>query len=142
MTDQTGARLAWEAAFLDALRAGKGAVMAAAAAGVDRSTPYYRRGRNARFAGEWQEALEQAGAKPGKAGQRSPHWRKIFLETLAETSNIRAAAAQANVPPQTAYRQRRNDPGIRERFRVMLLDGASLGQYLRGIDSLVRKAAR
>jgi hypothetical protein len=55
-------------------------------------------------------------------------------------SSIAAATAVgggAHLLP-VVQRQQRNDAGIRERFRVFLLDGASLGQYLKGIDQLVR----
>lgn len=70
---------------------------------------------------------------------RGKHY-DVVISPADRAGSIVAAGATQLLP--VVQRQRRNDPGIRERFRVMLLDGASLGQYLRGIDSLVRKAAR
>jgi PleD family two-component response regulator len=46
-------------------------------------------------------------------------------------------AAPARLLP-VVQRQQRNETSVRSRFRVFLLDGASLGQYLKGIDQLVR----
>lgn len=37
-------------------------------------------------------------------------------------------------------RSRRNAPEVRSRFNLFLLDGASLGQYLKSIDQLVKGA--
>lgn len=37
-------------------------------------------------------------------------------------------------------RSRRNAPEVRSRFKLFLLDGASLGQYLKSIDQLVKGA--
>lgn len=124
MTDQTTNFRPWEAAFLAALREGKGAVAAAAIAGIERSTPYALRRRNARFAREWREA---APAKPGQKSaqnfRRGSQWRKPFLEALAETSNVTAAAARANVPAGTAYKTRRTTPEFRAQWNAALLEG-------------------
>jgi len=125
MTGKAREQLRWEESFLSAIRAGHTNVRAAELAGVDRSTPYSRKGRSARFASDWRNALVASGRLPQsrKPAKRTAHWRKFFLEALAETSNIRAAAAQANVPPQTAYRQRRADPEFRAQWYAALLEG-------------------
>ena len=47
----------WRAAFLDALQRTGSVQGAADEAGVERSTPYKYRRRNADFAGAWQKAL-------------------------------------------------------------------------------------
>lgn len=47
------------------------------------------------------------------------------------------APAQARMLP-ILERKRRNEADLRARFPVFLLEGASLGQYLKGIDRLVR----
>ena len=38
-------------------------------------------------------------------------------------------------------RSRRNAPEVRNRFKLFLLDGASLGQYLKGINQLLSMRA-
>ena len=64
---------------------------------------------------------------------------KRFDVVIGDLGNLDAIAAAgvAHLLP-VIQRQQRNDAGIRSRFRVFLLDGASLGQYLKGIDQLVR----
>ena len=63
----------------------------------------------------------------------------VIIGNLGNLDAI-ATAGVAHLLP-VIQRQQRNDPGIRNRFRVFLLDGASLGQYLKGIDQLVRGGA-
>ena len=43
---------------------------------------------------------QKAGEKP----MLDRHWRGLFLATLAETSNVSAAAREAEVNPSRAYR--------------------------------------
>jgi len=67
---------------------------------------------------------------------------KRFDVVIGDLGNLDAiaATAAAHLLP-VIQRQQRNDPDIRNRFRVFLLSGASLGQYLKGIDQLVRGGA-
>jgi hypothetical protein len=59
----------------------------------------------------------------------------VVISDLGNSDAIDAAPARL-LP--VVQRRQRNEAGIRSRFRVFLLDGASLGQYLKGIDQLVR----
>ncbi|RPF71259.1 hypothetical protein [Aurantiacibacter spongiae] len=52
-----------------------------------------------------------------------PNWKAIFLETLAETSNVTRAAQACNAMPSYAYRHRRQDPVFRRRWSEALLEG-------------------
>jgi hypothetical protein len=125
----------WRPNFLDAIRRGESAVKAAAIAGVDRSTPYSRKGHDAWFAGQWKAATDGktvppvtlvssvTKASPEGETTRNLQWRKSFLETLAETSNVSAAAASANVPPRTAYKMRRSDPEFAAKWLAALAEG-------------------
>ena len=61
-----------------------------------------------------------------KAGERADlngHWRGLFLATLAETSNISAAAREAGINPSRAYKVRREEPAFRARWYEALLEG-------------------
>lgn len=49
--------------------------------------------------------------------------RAAFLDALAGSCNIRAAALAAGVTPQCAYRLRRRDPGFAEEWHEALLAG-------------------
>lgn len=51
------------------------------------------------------------------------HWRTLFLETLAETSNVTAAANAAGANPARAYKLRREDPDFRVAWAAALLEG-------------------
>lgn len=77
-------------------------------------------------------------AKPSKPGKRrtkiSPalvktedklnrHWRTIFLDSLAETSNVTAASAAAGVHPSRPYKVRRLEPDFAREWRAALLEG-------------------
>jgi DNA-binding NarL/FixJ family response regulator len=69
---------------------------------------------------------------------RSRHF-DVVISDLGDSGTIDAGAARL-LP--VVQRQQRNEAGIRSRFRVFLLDGASLGQYLKGIDQVVRGALK
>lgn len=51
------------------------------------------------------------------------HWRGLFLDTLAETSNVSAAARAAGVNPSRAYKVRRSEPAFRAKWQEALLEG-------------------
>lgn len=58
------------------------------------------------------------------------------LEQVDAVTRTSAQSAPSLLP--VVQRQQRNAPEVRSRFAVFLLDGASLGQYLKGIDQLVK----
>jgi hypothetical protein len=98
---------------------------AARTVGIASSTAYWRRNRNARFAREWQDAqgTDETQATPHGDAPRHNHWRKGFLEALAETSNVTASAARVNVPARTVYKLRREDGEFAARWLAALHEG-------------------
>ena len=65
----------------------------------------------------------------------------VVISDLEDVATIQGDAGNASAAPRllpVVERSRRNGPDVRSRFRVFLLDGASLGQYLRSIDLLVK----
>lgn len=53
----------------------------------------------------------------------SAQWRKRFLETLASTSNVSAAAKAARVGIARAYRTRREEPDFAQGWRAAIAEG-------------------
>ena len=51
------------------------------------------------------------------------HWRSAFLATLAEGSNVTAAAAAAGVHPSHAYKARRQSADFAKQWRAALVEG-------------------
>lgn len=134
MTDPTAAGPAWVPVFLAALAETGVIARAFEAAGISPTSAYYRRNHNARFAAAWQAALppekaaprdpqEGAPAEPETVPTRHLGWKSVFFETLAETSNVAASAARANVPAATVYKLRRSDPKFAARWLTALHDG-------------------
>ena len=117
---------AWAARFLEALHAGNGVRAAAREAGVTSSTPYHRRKRHPAFAAEW-DALgpvdDRCKRRAGPAPRRDAAKIERFLEELAETSNVAAAAAVADLPVSKVYRLRRSDPDFAQRWYAALAEG-------------------
>ena len=69
------------------------------------------------------------------------------LITDYENVDVAAAKAQAAGPAAPALvpvvaRSMRHDAGLRDRFRAFVLDGASLGQYLKSINTALPVAVR
>lgn len=56
-------------------------------------------------------------------GLLSKHWRTYFLQTLAATSNVSAAAQKAGVSVSRAYKARREHPDFAGQWRAALLEG-------------------
>lgn len=54
------------------------------------------------------------------------HWRKHFLATLAETSNVSAAARSARIDPSHAYKVKRNEIEFARAWRGALCEGYDL----------------
>ncbi len=120
------AQPAWMAGFLRALKAGKGVRRAAEMAGVATSTAYDWRARDAEFAYDWDAArgVPVVGAECW-GGVRRVGKRRIacFLEALAESSNVRAAAAAADLDTASVYRLRRTDPDFARHWYAALAEG-------------------
>ena len=51
------------------------------------------------------------------------NWRRLFLDKLAETSNVTASAESAGVDPSRAYSLRRSDPEFAAGWRAALIEG-------------------
>lgn len=77
--------------------------------------------------------------REGEKEKLNRHWRSLFLEKLAETSNVTASAKAAGVSPGRAYTVRREEPDFHAQWRAALLEGYEhlelevLG-YLRAAD--------
>lgn len=121
-----GAAPQWVARFLEGLRAGVGVREAARAAGVTSSTPYHRRRRNDAFRAEW-DAIQPIDARKahrkGPAAPRDAAKIERFLEELAITSNVAAAAAVADLPTSKVYALRRTDPDFARNWYAALAEG-------------------
>ena len=121
MARLTDRRLDWEQAFLGALTVSGNVSAAARAAGISTGSVYQRRDRNERFRREYEAARA---ARPGK-GEREPprQWKRTFLEALAQSSNVMAAAKQAGAAPSAVYKERRNDPAFAAKWLAALHEG-------------------
>ncbi len=131
------------AAFVAALEGGALVEAAAAEAGVALSTLYWRRGRDARLAAAWGEAVAKSRywlrAAPGQAARlakrrRIPfdaRRRAIFLEWLERTCHTTEAAEAAGVHRSAVYRRIARDPDFARGCRAALQRGyARLGRLL------------
>lgn len=140
MKPKTSRRLSWEQDFLASLRKGWTIAKAANAASISPGTAYGFRRTNARFAAEW-DAAYAAGGRSARRQRftRVLQWKKVFLEALAETSNVSASAARVNIPTRTVYRLKRDDPAFAARWLAALREGydhleMELLGYLRNPD--------
>lgn len=61
--------------------------------------------------------------KVGEREKLNRHWRSLFLDTLAETSNVTASARQAGVTTSRAYKVRRCETEFATAWREALLEG-------------------
>lgn len=117
---------AWTEPFLAALMAGNTASAAAGIAGVERRIAYHLRKRNADFRAAWLGIRPSAksGLRVGRPGsQRSAAKLDRFIEGLASTSNVCAAAAEADLAPGAIYRLRRENPEFARRWYAALAEG-------------------
>ena len=64
-------------------------------------------------------AVQKEGEKP----DLDRHWRALFLDTLAETSNVSAAARVAGASTSRAYKTRKLDPEFRRLWNEALMEG-------------------
>lgn len=123
--------LPWEQPFLAAL-AELGIVKhAAKVAGVGTTTVYSRCQKNSGF------ARRMAGVLPAKRERQAlidrtklarpetapSQWRAIFLQALADSSNVSASAAKAKVEPARVYKARREEPEFAVKWRAALREG-------------------
>ena len=116
----------WVARFLDALRSGVGVRAACREAGVGSSTPYNRRAANDAFRAEWDAIQPIDDRKAHRKGPPAPRdGAKIerFLEELAITSNVAAAAAVADLPTSKVYSLRRTNPDFAAAWYAALSEG-------------------
>lgn len=129
MAEPTSAGPAWVPAFLARLKETGSVKLAVEAAGISPNSAYFRRRTNRQFAAAWLAALTPGGDVTSEAeiisapAHRNAGWRKNFLEALAESSNVKAAAARANVPARTVYKLRREDPEFAAKWLAALLEG-------------------
>ncbi len=59
----------------------------------------------------------------GEEGKLTRHWRTMFLDILAETSNVSEAARTTGINPRRAYKVRREDPDFAKAWHDALLEG-------------------
>lgn len=72
-------------------------------------------------------------AKPAVRGARTParkplftSWSKEFIDHLAATSNVSAAAKKAGIHTSTAYEAKRTKPEFNRQWRLALCEGYDL----------------
>lgn len=65
----------------------------------------------------------RSGLKDGESGYITRHWRGIFLDELADTSNVSAAARKAGINPSRAYKVRREEPEFASKWFDALMEG-------------------
>tara|TARA_E500000305_G_scaffold98858_1_gene90682 strand:- start:131 stop:610 length:480 start_codon:yes stop_codon:yes gene_type:complete len=61
--------------------------------------------------------------KAGEKENLDRHWRGLFLDTLADTSNVSAAARISGANPSRAYKVRREEPEFARQWAEALLEG-------------------
>ncbi|MEL6708387.1 MAG: hypothetical protein AAFP79_08890 [Pseudomonadota bacterium] len=61
--------------------------------------------------------------KDGEEAGLNRHWRGVFLDFLAETSNVSESARRAGVNPSRAYKVRREEPDFARLWLAALWEG-------------------
>lgn len=61
--------------------------------------------------------------KTGEDAGLNRHWRGLFLDFLAETSNVSESARKAGVNPSRAYKIRREEPEFAKAWLAALYEG-------------------
>ena len=116
-------RLSWEAAFLHALAHSKIIKRSAAIAGISTGAVYGLRERSPAFDRECRRLMH---VESGKARAPSaPHWKRVFLETLAETSNVSVSANRAGITASEVYKTRRDNEEFAMQWQAALFEGYS-----------------
>ncbi len=119
----------WVRPFLVALRQTGNLRASERAANMSRSS-HHRRRRDAQFAAEWAACLQafgrgekRASPPPSAALPLKLSKREVFLEALAETSCIAAAAERAGLPLREVYKLRRRNAPFAAAWRAALVEG-------------------
>lgn len=131
MTNKQRQPRPWEQTVLDAVRAGETIASAAQTARIHRTTLRDLAKRDPRFAAELASArLAPRKKGTGKKNGGTPppplkigHKLELFLTRLAETSNVSAAASEAELTTATVYARRRTDPTFAQRWFEALAEG-------------------
>lgn len=130
MTNKQRQPRPWEQTVLEAVRAGETIASAAQTARIHRTTVRDLAKRDPRFAAELASARlapRKNGTGRKGAGTPSPlkigHKLELFLTRLAETSNVSAAASEAELTTATVYARRRTDPTFAQRWFEALAEG-------------------
>lgn len=116
----------WIPAFLETLAETRTIKTAVAASGVSKRAVYTQKDRNQIFAQAWKTALHEGVVRVDlvpATNSNDGKWQKQFLGLLAETSNIKSAAAGANVPLSTVYSKRSSDKGFAAKWEAALYEG-------------------
>ncbi|MBV7258397.1 hypothetical protein KCG46_02265 [Erythrobacter sp. WH158] len=61
--------------------------------------------------------------KEGDGTKPNRHWRSLFLDYLAESSNVSESARKANINPSRAYKVRREEPEFARQWLAALWEG-------------------
>lgn len=61
--------------------------------------------------------------KDGEEPGLNRHWRGLFLDYLAESSNVTASARRAGINPSRAYKIRREEPEFARQWLAALWEG-------------------
>ncbi|GAA4641906.1 hypothetical protein GCM10023115_02490 [Pontixanthobacter gangjinensis] len=61
--------------------------------------------------------------KEGEKDKLNRHWRSLFLDSLAETSNVSEAARRAEINPSRAYKVRREEDEFARQWHCALVEG-------------------
>ena len=61
--------------------------------------------------------------KEGESPGLNRHWRGLFLDLLAETSNVSESARRAGINPSRAYKIRREEPEFARQWLSALWEG-------------------
>jgi hypothetical protein len=65
----------------------------------------------------------RAALRDGEDERVNRHWRTLFLDHLAETSNVSESAAKAGISPSRAYKIRREEPEFARAWLAALWEG-------------------
>ena len=61
--------------------------------------------------------------KEGEEAGLNRHWRGLFLDVLAESSNVSESARRAGINPSRAYKVRREEPDFARAWLAALYEG-------------------
>ena len=122
--------LSWELAFFENLAKLKIIKRSAIAAGVTTGAVYSRRSKCPAFRAECERVLAHARTgntgQPVRNGEGAPamgQWKRVFLASLAETSNVTRSAESANVSTHEVYKLRRVDSEFAKAWQEALYEG-------------------